>query len=366
MFEARSSARLVAALLAFSAYTVVSSAQTTLELRATDERAPAGALVQMKIEATEPKPISTGSGQISFAGFDEIAGIAAISPQNDTYGVAVVGGSTIALSLVSPSSTFGTLDDYPLVMITGRVPSNVPSGVLFPFRLEPESLKFRNANGKLHTIEVEDGSLTIAPVLSIHDVQPGSRTLSAGSTVRIFGSGFRRETKIQFGTASIASKRFISSSQIDVVLGSSARMHGMRIRAENEDGPRIEYFSYQRAYRLGASIADVYRDAVPVFPNRASLKAVVDLTGYSAGLAVQNIKRVESQVTAELFAGNGSLLAKTLVTLPANRYLLHEISELFEVAYQPGSFVRVQATSPVQVMGISVSEAGKASPVLPQ
>jgi hypothetical protein len=358
------SRRSAALLLALGASAAVLSARGSLSLRVTDELAPPGAIVQMKIELTEPKPISTGGGHVSFASFDTVDGVAVLSPQDDTFGVAIVDEGDIALSFISRSATFGTLNDYPLVTITGRVPSNVPFGAVFPFTLN--SLEFRNPRGKLHTAEVKDGSLTIAPVLSIHDVQPGSATLPAGAVVTILGSGFRPDTKIRFNDSQIAATHFVSSSRIDVVLGGRTRMHGMRIRAENEDGPRIEYFSYQRTHRVGASLVDVYRQAVPVFPHRSSLKEVVDLTGDSAGLAVQNIKSKDSTVTAALFAPNGKQLASKVVALPAHRYLVNEISEFFEVPYQAGSFVRVRATSPVQVMGISVSQSGAAAPLLPR
>jgi hypothetical protein len=367
MHASRWSRWFAAVLLALGASTTSPSAQeptAALSLRVTDELAPPGAIVQMKIELTEPKPISTGGGHLSFAGFDAVDGVAVLSPQNDTVGVAVVEEGDIAMSFTSRSATFGTLNDYPLVTITGRVPANVPLGAVFPFTLN--SLEFRNAKGKLHAAEVKDGSLTIASVLAIHDVQPGSATLQAGAVVKVLGSGFRPDTKIQFGEADIASTHFVSASRIDVVLGSRARMHGMRIRAENDDGPRIEYFSYQRAHRAGASVADPYRHVVPVFPNRSALKTVVDLSGHSAGIAVQNIKSADSTVTAELFAPDGTRLAKKMVTLPSHRFLVNEISEFFEVPYQSGHFVRVRATSPVQVMGVSVSESGAASPLLPR
>ena len=50
-----------------------------------------------------------------------------------------------------------------------------------------------------------------------------------------------------------ANVRYLDSTRMQVVLGSAARMHGMRIRAENKDGAKTTYFSYQRTSRQGAS-----------------------------------------------------------------------------------------------------------------
>jgi hypothetical protein len=96
------------------------------------------------------------------------------------------------------------------------------------------------------------------------------------------------------------------------------------------------------------------------------VNATVGLEGVSAGLAVQNIQKRASRVTADLLDGSGQLLARRIIKLPANRYFVREISELFAMPYPAGSSVRVRGTRPVQVMGIAVSASGAASPVLPQ
>ena len=360
--------RAAAALLAVAAFTASPAADLAggVSLRVTQETVPPGGTAQMKIEVTEPKPISTGRGRTTFSGFSQIDGVAVLSPADDTFGVAIVDGSDIALSMVSPSATFGTPDDYPLVTVTGRVPSTTPLGAVFPFNVDRASLEFRDGSGAVYPIDVKNGSLTTAPGLSIHDVKPGSADLPAGAVVTVLGSGFVPSTDIDLGEADVASTRYVSASRIDLVLESPARMHGMRIRARNPSGPRIEYFSYQRTSRLGTSIDPVLRDAVPLFPRASGLNAIVDLAGASAGLAVQNIQTRAARVTAELFASDGSRLASKLVKLPANRFFVREITELFGMPYAAGSFVRVRATRPVQVMGIAVSATGAASPLLPR
>ena len=94
--------------------------------------------------------------------------------------------------------------------------------------------------------------------------------------------------------------------------------------------------------------------------------AIVDLEEGPAGLAVQNIQTRAAKITADLFASDGVMVARAIVKVPANRFIVREISELFGASYGAGSFIRVAANRPVQVMGIAVSPSGTASPLLPR
>jgi len=60
-----------------------------VSLAVSREVAPPGGIAQVKMEVTEPRPISTGGLRFQSAGWD-VAGVAAISPGNDTYGVAQI------------------------------------------------------------------------------------------------------------------------------------------------------------------------------------------------------------------------------------------------------------------------------------
>ena len=255
--------RIVAVLAAFAAFIAVPAADNPegLSLRVTEETAPPGGFAQMKFELTEPKPISTGRGRMTFAGFSQVDGIAVFSPADDTFGVAVVEDGEIGLSLRSPAAALGTLDDYPMVTVTGRVPGTTPMGAVFPFNVDRTTLDFRDAAGALYPAEIENGSLRTAPGLSISEVRPGSADVPAGGVVTVIGTGFVPATDIDLGEAEIDTTRFVSSTRIDVVLEEPARMHGMRIRARNPVGPRVEYFSYQRTTRKGTTNAPVLRDA---------------------------------------------------------------------------------------------------------
>ena len=69
-------------------------------------------------------------------------------------------------------------------------------------------------------------------------------------------------------------------------------------------------------------------------------------------------------VMVQLFSAQRILIATTGLTIPINRYVVREITELFQMNVPPGTYVRIVSTGPVQTMGIAVNNAGHATPVL--
>ena len=341
-----------------------------VSVKGSGEEVPPGAIAQLKLFVTEPKPIITGFGDFSLDGLGDVSGIALLSPLDDTFGVAVVTGTDLAVSIVSPSATFGMAPEYPVLMIAARLPAQTPMGTVIPFRVDSSSLQLRDASGALYPMLIEEnGSVTASPppAVSVDDVLPGSADLPAGATVTLLGAGFCPLTDVRFGDVKLSTVRYISASRIDVVLGSPARMHGMRIRVRNPNGDRTTYFSYQRTRRSGSSLHPVLRAAMPLMARHSVTTAIVDLSGSSAGLALQNIQPTATTVTAELFAANGTTaLAAVQLNLPANQFIVQEISELFRFAYSSPMTVRVRAPAPIQVMGISVDAFGHATPRVPR
>jgi hypothetical protein len=356
---------LAASIVAASATALASDAAFTgISLKVSEEIVPPGGMAQMKVLVTEPKPISTGRGRIS--SFRSTSGIAIGSPADDTFGVAVLEGDELVVSVRSRSATFGMgADDYPVLTIAGRVPATTPIGTRVPFRIDGTGFVLRDPKGAIYPIEAKDGSYTVARGVSIDDVRPGSANLPKGAVVTLLGTGFVRGTEIKFNEVKLAATRFISSSRIDVVLAQPARMHGLRIRARNPNGARTEYYSYQRTTRSGRSLFPVLRTAVPLLPSRTVTSAVVKTIGTTTGLALQNIGSQGAAADLELLAPSGRRLALVRVNVPAKQYVLREISELFGMSYPSGASVRVRATRPVQVMGVAV-DGTRATPLLPQ
>jgi hypothetical protein len=336
-----------------------------VSLKVSREIAPPGGIAQVKLEVTEPRPISTGGLRFRSAGWD-VAGVAAISPANDSYGVAQVDNGQVQFAIASPSGSFGTDPDYPVFTVALRVPAATPLGTITPVGLEGAAPRFISPAGTIYPTDIKDGWVTVNRGISIDDVVPGSADLAAGSVVTIIGRGFRPNTRVRFGETVLSAVRYIDSTHMQVVLASAARMHGMRIRAENKDGAKTAYFSYQRTSRQGTSTFPALQHAVPLFPIKLATRARITIPGVSTGIALQNIDTATAVVALELLSPQGALLGTAVTTLQPNRYRVAEVSELFGINYGPSFAVRVVSTVPIQAMGISVDPSGEASPILPQ
>ena len=338
----------------------------SVSIKVSQERAAPGGLAQVKIRMTDAKPIITGQARLSLVGLASVEGIALVSPDDDAAGVAVVRGTDIVLSVLSPSGTFGLDSDYPLVTVVGRVPTDASIGETFPVVLHPEALHLVNPAGGSYFAEIDQGQLVSWPSLAIHTVVPGSAVLPAGSTVTISGDDFEPATEIRFGEteASIRHQQFISRTQIDVTVDDVTPMHGMKIEARNPDGSRVTHFSYQRASRSGKSTHSVLKDVVPLFRSRTTRSATLHLGGTSAGIAMQNLNAADVTVQLELLTSAGvSLTAK--LTVPSNKFVVRELPEIFHVQLGGDAVVRVASPMPVQVLGISLDSSGVATPRLP-
>jgi len=347
-----------------------------LSLRVSDEAAPAGSIVQIKIDVTEPKPISTGRGTVKIKGLSTVQGIALMNHNQDTFGVALLDGGDLSFFINSPSSLFGTPRDYPIVTFAGTVSSNASLGTTFPIKLDPGALQFVTPGGTDYPIEVKDGQLTVANVVVIGDVSPGSSTVPAGGVVRISGTNFVPDTRIQLSETEVAQTRYINSHRIDVVLGQTTEMHGVRIRARNPDKSEATYFSYERTTPMTPSNDPILSRAVPLFAPATYTTATVPLpkpvlkrhraVGHSfaaraavasnparvtVGFALQNLGASTVSASIELLDSFGNPYATNTVAIGPDQYLVREVGEVFGTVLAPSAF-RVKSAFPLQVLGI--------------
>jgi hypothetical protein len=343
-----------------------------LSLSVSKETAPPGGMAQVKIFLTEPKPISTGGGKLTFDAYDAVLGIALAPEAPDAGGVALVRGTAMDVSVISPSGNFGTDADYPILSVVGHVPDGTPAGVKFPMTVDPSALHLFDASGAVYPVEVKQGHLVTGNGVAIGDVNPGSAVLPAGAVVTITGSNFSRDTKIKFDEAKIDAVRYVSPTRIDVVLGSSADMHGMFVKATNPDGSQATYYSYQRTFAALRSADPVLQYAVPLVSPPSRSTAVVAFAAPAAnvtnGVALQNIGTSDVTATLELLDEAGSVIGTAQMTVPPSRFVVQSLSELFGSAPAGASSVLVSSPiAPIEVLGLTADRAsGTAMPVLPQ
>lgn len=360
-----------------------------LSLRVNDETAPPGSIVQIKVDVTEPKPISTGKGKIRVNGLTTIEGIALMNRDQDTYGVALVDGQDLRFFINSPSSAFGTPNDYPIVAVAGKVASNAGIGSTYALQLDPGALNFLNPAGATYPLEIKNGQLTVGHGVVIGDVSPGSSVLHAGDVVHISGTNFDPETRLQLHEASVSQVRYISSSRIDIVLGQITDMHGMRIRARNPDKSESEYFSYERTRSVSTSNDPVLSRTVPLFAPNTYTTATVRMpvigtkrrraVGHSGattllpeaqssplalGFALQNIGTTDVTAAIELLNSRGFAYATNTITIGPGRYLVREIGEQFGTIASPSS-IRVTSNAPLQVLGLVADHTADVATAIP-
>src|SRR4051794_17646892 len=107
----------VFAVVFFPAFLKAAEPQFTgVELSIPDETVPPGGMLQLKVQITEPKPISKGGQRARFnANFlGTTQGIALFSPSGDAAGTALLSPGAAQFSLNSPLSSMGTNVDYPI------------------------------------------------------------------------------------------------------------------------------------------------------------------------------------------------------------------------------------------------------------
>ena len=331
-----------------------------VSLMISNESAPPGSLVQMKVFVTEPKPISTAFADIGLGDFSEIAGIAVDSPLHDALGVAVVRGSRMRIAILSPSSTFGTEPDYPVLTFVGRVSPTAPPGATFLVEMDPAAMEFRDPGGAAYPSSVKQGSVLAASGVGIEDVTPGSGAVGAGDVITVVGRSFSQATKVRVKEAILSAVRFVDPAHIQLTFASGMQLQGAAIEAVNPDNAKSKYFSYQRTARQTASLEPTLHDAVPVFADLDATSATVDVAGHSTGLALQNRGAAPATVTCELVGSNGPKAHRTL-TIEPRRFLLLDLMELFGVPYSTSQSVHVRSQTPIQVMGVAVDAAGSAT-----
>jgi hypothetical protein len=324
---------------------------------------------------------------VKVKGVSTVNGIFLMNEGQDTFGVALVDGDDLTFTITSPSGLFGTAADYPILGIAGTIAADARIGERFPLTLDANGLGFRDPSGAVYPTEIKDGTLTIANGISIGDVVPGSSIVPAGGVVRITGTNFTPRTRLQLSETTIAEQRFINSNRIDVVLGRTTNMHGLRIRARNDDRDdksESEYFSYQRTTPIGASSDSLFRKAVPLFAPATYTTATVDLPRRAigkqrsmrpsrgsgpgrgtTGLALQNLNTSDASVTIELLDASGNPFAVNTVTVGPDRYLVREIGEVFGIVAAPSAF-RIRSNVPIHVLGLTAdSSAGTAAALAP-
>lgn len=351
-------------------------AQTTVELRIPDETVPPGGMLQLKVEITEPAPISKGGQRTRFAAsfLGPVQGIALFSPAGDASGTAVLSKGAATFSLNSPLADMGNFlnfVDYPIITVAIPVKAATAPGKTADLILDPSISQWLEPNAQAYPVLLTNGTLTVGGTLSITNVVPGGGIVPAGTKIAILGTGFRPDSKVQVNEGIAPEQTFVSANEIDVTLGADINMTGRRIRADNPStNERAEYFSYQRTTTMGKSKHALVAATVPLFSEAnwttAYFKPVLSGSQFSA-IALENPTAQVVKAKMQLFASNGTLIkSKTISLMPSKRWTRDLVETFIGVIPGDGTTLKVTATAPIPMLGLLGDDTlGTVDPVDP-
>lgn len=341
-----------------------------LSLHIPDETVAAGGVLQAKIDLTEPRPIQTGGGGMSFADYQDFLGLAVNSPNGDAAAVGVMRGATLRVRMVSPTSDIGSAGEYPILATTLKVPATAVPGTQSPLTMT--GAQFTGPGGAPYTFDIKPGVATVGPAgsASVIDVTPGSATVPAGGTIVINGIGFEAGTRVKLKEAAVSNVQVVGTTQIIATVATAVHMHGQEIELEiPSTRQRLVYYSYQRTAPLGRSLDPLIGAVEPAFPRRFWTSAIVRFTPATAndawGFALQNEGTVASQVSLTLVAG-GTVMGPLSFTMPANARVARSLAEVFGTTCAAGCALRMTSGEPLHLFGLAGDRAADAVlPVLP-
>lgn len=332
---------------------------------------PPGGLLQMQVFMTEPKPILKGKQGVKASRAAAVAASASVlgpmrdaalfSTGSDVSGVAVTGAAGTEFFFSSPLSSFGMLEDTPVITIAYPVSPTANDGQSASLQLDPNNSLWLDPGGNQYPVELKSGTMTVGGSLSISDVVPGAGTVPAGTVFSIKGVGFQPATKIDFGEGKVVTQEFVSSNQINVTLRGAFRPRGQRIRLENPGNERVTYFPYQRTSRIGNSTHALLAASYPLFPQTSLtlgyFRSTLHGTMFS-GLALQNLNSTQVTATLQLFSKAGVLLSEHTVAMGKNTRFVRDLAELFPgVVPADGTKLTVTSTRGIQMLGLLGDDA---------
>lgn len=337
---------------------------------------PPGGMLQVQVFMTEPKPILKGkqgihaqqSQALDFEGEGKTSSLlgalrdaAIFSPSGDVSGVAVTNSSGTRFFFSSPLATYGTSSDTPVITIAYPVSTKAAAGQTLDLTLDPTDSQWVDPDGDDYTMELKSGVLTVGGTLSISDVMPGGGVVPAGTVISITGTGFQSSSKIDFGEAHVSNTQYVNSTLIQITLRDSVDVRGQRVRIDNPNNERAEYFPYQRTKRAGKSKHSLVADSYPMFSQTpltvGYFQPTLQGTVFS-GLALQNLNVTKAKATLQLYSQGGVLLAKRSLSLAPNTYIARDLVELFPgTTPGDGTQLTVTSTQPILMLGLLGDDA---------
>jgi len=347
-----------------------------LWLKVSEEKAPAGGVVQLQITLTEPKPIIRTRMEVVFdeAVVEEIMGVSIFSEEGNAAGMASRRGNVLTIQASSPDASFGYSDEYPIITITARLRSTARPGTRGAFYIDPKS-DFRQPDGTRWDLNGnEAGGVMVDGDLWIEDVLPASGPVAAGQAVRILGHGFKPWSKVEISEAPALRTEYVSPTELRVVADAPYTLDQQYVHLVAPDKNEKIYYPYLRGVNHSPSEFDLISASEPLFSHKAHDSAVFDIPaslsrlGGLAGVAVQNPNEGPAVVWFDLYDETGARVAAARTTLLPGERLVKELREIYKGFQRPEhTALHVWASGAIQVMAFAAApETGEVTAILPE
>ncbi len=220
----------------------VAAGEAGVDLRVVDETVPPGGLALIRVELTEPKPISGGRVRLGAPpSLGRVVGAAVLNRSGDLKTQVLSLDGEAVLQFESSDSSLGTDPELPVLVVAVEVLASAQPGHTETLSLDlPESL-FLDPQGNPYPVETQSGVLTIGG-LSVTNVEPLEGSLAAGETIRLEGVNFDPEVDVNIEGANLSEVRVDGSTSIEALLAGPFQLRGTtRIRLRSPDGAE-EFF----------------------------------------------------------------------------------------------------------------------------
>jgi len=365
---------LVAALLSA---TCSHAADVPLQLQISNETAPPGGWVQIKVFSSKPQLIQSGALEFTLdpSVFGPVAHVSVFSADGLVSGLATVQDGRIALNfncVPSPSlgcGGIGQLPGLPLAVVNVPILATATVGKTVTIEADPIDKSYWNRasakfNYPTYIPSVIAGSVKIGGRMSVSKVSPGGGYLPSGTEVSVQGTGFTSLTTLAIEGVAVSETRYVSPQEIRFVLGAPAELNGKKLVLRDSADPdpvgsEVTFFSSMQPTGFQGQTYYQGVTLLPIFPLQTLSGTVTDGGSYSGDqLAIQNPNLVPVDVTIELNNSFGPLgNPKSKVTIPAGGVFFTFVPSVL-------TFFALTPSAPIQAIRIPIN-AQQAIPVRP-
>jgi uncharacterized protein (TIGR03437 family) len=318
---------------------------------------PPGGTAQLQFFISSPIAVSSGSAIITLdpAIFDNITAADVYSATGDQIGVATIQGRQVDIEFTSQSGGIGRLPNLPVLSINVPVLATAPPGTISTPVIQPGIAQWLDIQGQQYT-PTFSGAATVGGALSVRNIQPPGTLLPAGTVVQIAGTGFTRDTTVQFDGVPFTGVQFANPQELTLTLAAPTDLTGRRLTLQNLFGPPATFFCTLHGAFTQRPASGPLANIQPILPTQLYSGAYAGNFVFSTqGVALQNPSAHSVNVSFEAVSivNNAQTATQTSITLSSGESYFRSGAELggaarlnTSLAILPDSPIRMALVSP--------------------